>query len=59
MPSFALLSLHSFDFVSLAKNLRYITSIEDNILDGVAYKLKRRSKLDDADVVASSSQACS
>ena len=59
MPSFALLTLHLFHFVSLAKNLRYITSVEDNTLVVVAYKLERRSKLDDAVVVVSLSQACS
>ena len=59
MPSFALLTLHLFDFVSLAKISRYITSVEDNTLVIVAYKLERRSTLDDAIIVVSSSQACS
>ena len=44
-------------FVGLAKNLRYITSVEDNTLFVVAYKLERRSTLDDAVVVVSSSHA--
>ena len=49
----------AFIFLCLAKNLRYITSVEDNTLVVVAYKLEYRSTLDDAVVVVSSSQACS